>query len=150
AELADRVGMVVHAQVDPAIVAAAVAATGPDDEDRGGLPAAPIAAGLVGCLQTCDQALGERSATGGERVDERVDDRRSSEDVSLRGVTRPRPAASPCEAAAARPRRGPSGGVDDPGLAVGPQVVCGDEPIERVLGARTAGDQVEAGGAVGD
>ena len=47
----DRRGMVVDAQVDEDVTAAAISALRSDDEQRSALPAATIAAGVVACGQ---------------------------------------------------------------------------------------------------
>ena len=59
-----RVGVVVDAQVDGDVVEAAVPGPVADHEQRRGLPAAPVAAGLVAGLQRGQQPPGERRSSG--------------------------------------------------------------------------------------
>ena len=59
-ELLDRRGMVVHAQVGDGIRRAHVAPVLADDEQRGGLLAAPVASGGLCRRERLEQALGKR------------------------------------------------------------------------------------------
>ena len=73
--------MVVDAQVDEDVRQARVAAVLLDDEERGGLLAAPVAARRLGRVEAVEQPLGERlPAVASNVVGERVD-RRRDEDV---------------------------------------------------------------------
>ena len=82
-ELPDRVGVVVHVEVDPAVVAAAVPATGADHQERRGLTSPSVAARAVGIGQAGDEQLRERPTAGLEPVRQRIDDRGPGEDVAL-------------------------------------------------------------------
>ena len=84
AELVDRRGMVVGAQVDDDVREAGVAAVRLDDEERGGLLPAPVAAGRLPGGEAAEQPLGQREAWGPlERGGDRRHGLLGDEDVSL-------------------------------------------------------------------
>ena len=85
-KLANRVGVIVHPQIDPPIVATAVAAAFADDEESRRLTAASIAARGIGCPEAGDQQLRERETPGLERSCQPVHDRRTGENVALGGI----------------------------------------------------------------
>lgn len=66
AEFGDGLGMVVDAEVDVAVVCAAVAPAIADDEECGGLLAAFVATGGLACGEGVDEADGEISVRGEE------------------------------------------------------------------------------------
>src|SRR5688572_33468460 len=80
-ELLDRVGRVVDLEPQHDVVVQPDAAPLPHDQDRGGLPAARVAAGGVARLQRRDQAM--RQVTFGplERLYHARDHRLAREDV---------------------------------------------------------------------
>ena len=95
-ELAERVGVVVDAEVDERVREPRVAAVALDDEERRRLPAAAVAARGLGGVEAVEQPLGERRARRRlERLRERVDGRARDEDVALRRVAVARAAARP-------------------------------------------------------
>ena len=100
-ELADRLGVVVHAQVDDAVDALAAApSAAPDalDDDGGGLLPARVAALLLPRLERGDQAVRERHpGCVDERGLHRGDDVLGGEDVPLDRVARPGAVAGPGE-----------------------------------------------------
>ena len=150
AELADRVGMVVDPEVDPAIVAAAVAGTLAHDEEGRGLAAAPVAPGGVGGGQAGHEQLGERPAAGQVRLGERVDDTGPRQDVALGRVPVARPAPGPREAAPAGMGGRSAMRIDDARLALLPERVGPDERRQGVRRARPALEEGQAVGPVGD
>ena len=115
---ADRVGVVVHPEVDPAVVAAAVPAALPDHEERRRLAAAPVAPGGIGRGKTGHQQLRERETSGLERVRQPVDHRGPREDVALGRVVAAGSPARPGEAGASRVVGRPPLRVHDTGLAL--------------------------------
>ena len=61
-ELGDRLGMVVHAEIDGHVGHPAVPALAPDDEQRGRLLPAPVAACELRRSEPGKEPLGQRSA----------------------------------------------------------------------------------------
>src|SRR4051794_40186155 len=110
--------MIVHAQVDPAVVVAAVAAVLAHDEQRCRLSAASISAALIGGLESTQQEFRETGATSEKRVHECVDDIRAGKDVALRSDVLRRPSAGPIDASGTCVRSGASVRVDDAQLPV--------------------------------
>ena len=90
-QLGHRVRVVVDAQVDEDVAAAAVTASGPDDEQRRALPAAGVAAGAVAREQGVEQPVAERASGVGlaPGLLDGVDHLRAGEDVALDRVRRP-------------------------------------------------------------
>ena len=66
AEFGDGLRMIVHAEVDVAVVCAAVAPAVADDEEGCGLLAAFVATGGLACGEDFDEADGEVSVRGEE------------------------------------------------------------------------------------
>ena len=122
-ELRDRVLVLVDPDVHQPVVAAAVAAALPDDQERGGLPAPPVAACPLRREQAGHERLRERLAARLERVGDALDHRAAGEDVALGRVAVPGPAAGPREAFAPGVGRGAAVTVHDPGLALLPERV---------------------------
>ena len=150
-ELLDRLRMVVDAQVDGDVARAAVAAVLADDEERGRLPPAPVAAGRLGGGEAGEQPLGERPprrALEGRR--QRVHGGRRDEDVPLRRVARPGRPAGPLEALGARVGRRAPMRVDDAELAVLAPLVGADERPHDVLRRVALAQEREPVGPVGE
>ena len=97
--------MVVDAQVDLDVAAAAVPAARGDDEQRRALPAAPVAAGLVARGQGGEQPVGRAApvvARASQAPLHRLDDLGAGEDVALDRVAVAGAAAGPGVAGARR------------------------------------------------
>jgi hypothetical protein len=143
------VGMVVHAQVDVAVVEAAVAAVFAGDEDRGGLLAARIAARRFACLQRCHEFEREFAWRLLERFRHRLHDGFAREDVALRGevlacnAARPAQAALPCEARAAPLR------VHNPHLSLLALWVALRQPTDNLLRGDLSAKQLQPPRSVG-
>ena len=133
-QLRHRIVVLVDPEVHQMVVAAAVAAAGPNDQERRRFAAPAIAARRLRGREACHEQLRERPPAGLERVGDAVDDRRAREDVALRGITLPGPAAGPREAFASGVGRGAAVAVDDSGLALLAQLVLRDESREGVAG----------------
>ena len=135
AQLGDGVWVVVDAQVDQAVVVAAVAAAGRDDRDRRRLASAAVAAGCVACGQREQQPVGEVAAARLVGLGHRVDDVRPREDVALRGVAGAGAAARPRHAALARcaSRRGRARRRCRPGGRRGPSAASSASSASRAL-----------------
>ncbi len=149
--------VVVDAEIDRHVGDPAVAALRADDEERGRLLAAPVAARRLRCGEPRERAARrERLAAAGlERLGERVHGRLRDEDVPLRRVAGPRATARPVEAGGAgertrlgrpRPRRragGPRGlrrppsALDDLLRAAAPRAGARGPPA-RSAGSRSA------------
>src|SRR3954447_25081568 len=112
-ELGDRVVVLVDAEIDPDVVAGAVAGASADDQEGSRLAAAPVAAGRVRRREARDEQLRKRPTAREGCVDETVDDRRAGEDVALRRVPGPRPASGPREARRSGVARRAAVGIDD-------------------------------------
>ena len=97
-ELGHRIAVVVHPEVDPAIVTARISAAGPDDEEGRGLAAPPITAGPIARQQRREQAVRQPAAHRVEGLDHRLDDLRSGQDVALDRPAVAGPAACPRQA----------------------------------------------------
>ena len=115
--------MVVDTEVEDDVGEAGVAPVALDDEQGGGLLAAPVAARVLRSREGGQQALRERAGGRRERVGERVDRVGRDEDVALGGKAVAGAAARPVEAPGTGVRRGTAGPVDDPQLALVPPVV---------------------------
>ena len=142
--------MIVDPQVDPAVVAAAVAGPFADDEERCGLPPAPVAARVVGRSQARDEELGERPPAREIRIDEGVDDTGPGQDVALCRVSVARAVPGPCEAAPAGVGGRHALRIHDAGLTLLPEGVGPHQDGQRVHGRRSALEQGQPIGAVGD
>src|SRR6185503_13156778 len=133
-ELADRRRMVVDAQVDDDVGQAAVAAVRLDDEQPGRLLPAPVAPRSLRRREEREQALGERlPGRRLERLREGVDRLARDEDVPLRRVAGPRPAAGPLGALLAGEGGAAAAAVDDAELPVRAILVGSGEPRDDVL-----------------
>ena len=144
-QLLDRALVVVDAEVDEGVGQPGVAAVALDDEQRGRLLAAAVAAGCLRRGEAVEQPLGERSPGGGrERVDERVDRLRRDEDVALGRVAVAGPPAGPVVALGAGERRAAPGRVDDAELALLAAVVGRRQPLDDLVGRGAAAEELEA------
>src|SRR6185369_6478803 len=97
-QLLDRILVVVHAQVEVAVVPPTVAAAGTDDQQGRRLATAPIAACRIGRSKARNEKLRERPAARQERVGEGVDDAGTRQDVAMRREAVASPATGPGEA----------------------------------------------------
>ena len=146
-ELADRLGVVVDAEIDEHIREAGVAAVALDDEQRCRLLSAAIAAGRLRRRQRLEEPFRERPSGGrGERLHERRHGLLADEDVALRGEARAGDAARPLEAFGAGVRRPLAVRVDDPELALA--AVAGGQLLDHLSRRRAAAQQREPFGAV--
>jgi hypothetical protein len=110
--------MVVHAIVDPAIVAAGVPTALADDEHSRALPAAAVTTGPIAGHQGSQQAVPEVRLRCLIRLGHRFDDLRTGQDVSLDRHAVPGPPTSPRLAIAAGESGGAAAGVDETRLAL--------------------------------
>ena len=86
AEFVDGLRVIVDAEVDVAVVCAAVAPAIADDEECGGLLAAFVATGSLACGEGVDEADGEVFVRDEEGFRHGIDDFGAGEDVALDGV----------------------------------------------------------------
>ena len=126
-ELDDGIRMVVDAQIDRDIAAAAISRTDTADEDGGALPTARVATGAIPGKQGCVEAIGERllRVARDEGRLHRGDHLGAGEDVSLNCVAGPRDTPGPGHAVTSREGGGASLAVDDAGLALVAAVIRG-------------------------
>ncbi len=83
-ELADRIGVIVHPQIDEDVASTAVAPSLGHDEKGGCLLAPPVSPGSLRGRESCDQPLRERLTVEMlEGLGERVDCRAGQEEVPL-------------------------------------------------------------------
>ena len=144
AQLLERSLVVVDAEVDEEVGEACVTAVLLDDEQARRLLAAAVAAGGLGGVEAVQQAQRQRLRGGAlEGVREAVHGRLRDEDVALRRVAVPGPAARPGVAALAGERRRASLTVDDSELALGPLFVRGGQPFDDLLRREALAQQHE-------
>ena len=143
AQLLDRALVVVDAEVDDEVGEPGVAAVALDDEQRGGLLAAPVAARSLRGGEALDQALGQRAGRRLERLRERVDGLSGDEDVPLRRVAGAGAAAGPVVAARAGEARAAPCRVDDSELAALALVVGLGQPAHDLVGGQSLAQERE-------
>ncbi len=142
-ELVDGIRMVVHAQVDVAVVAPLVPAAVADDQQRRGLPSALVPARRVAGHERGQQPVAQVALGLGERAGELGHDGLARQDVALRGEAVAGDAAGPRHALGAGERRRMPRRVDEPDLAVFPAVVGGQQPVQRGLRADAVRHQLQ-------
>ncbi len=148
-ELLDRPLVVVDAEIDEHVREAGVAAVALDDEQRGGLLAAAVAARGLRRREAVEQALRERpSGRAGERGRQRGDRLLGDEDVPLRREAGAGEAAGPVVAARAGEARAPPLAVDDPELALVAAVVRLRQARDGLLRGEPVAQQREPVGPV--
>jgi hypothetical protein len=135
-ELLERARVVVDAEIEEDVREAGVAAVGLDDEKRGGLLAAAVAAGRLRRVEAVEQALDQRaSGSPLERLCERVDRLGRDEDVALRRIAVARAMTGPVVAPVSGEGGAAARSVDDPELALRSVVVglgqSGDDLLRR-------------------
>src|SRR5947207_13312268 len=136
AQLVQRPGMLVHAYVDDLVGEPCVAAVALDDEQCRRLLSAAVAAGCLCSVEAVEEALRERARAGLEGLRDRVHRGLGDQDVPLRRVAVPGPAAGPLETLGAAIGRGPAFAVDDPHLPLVATVVGGCEALDDLLRAQ--------------
>ncbi len=143
-QLGDRVRVVVDAQVQGQVEAAAVARAGTPHSHGGRLAASPVAAGLVASLERRQQPQPEALLPGAGSAmpgsDHRLHHLGSSQDVALHRNPLSGMAARPVEAAVAGEGGRAPGRVDHAKLAVGPSGIGAGEAGHRYLGAGPGGE----------
>jgi hypothetical protein len=148
-QLLHRFRVVVHAQVDVAVVEAAVAAVFAGDENRSGLLTARVATRLFARFQRCHEFECEFALRLLERLRHRLHDGFTREDVALRGevfacdATCPAQAALPCEARAA------PFGVHNPHLTLFALRVALRQPTDNLLRGDLSAKQLQPPRSVG-
>ena len=148
-QLDERVGVIVHAEIDEYVGKARVAPVALDDDERSGLASAAVAARRLRRVEAVEEALGEPLAGRGlERLRERVDRGARDEDVSLCGVALAGPAAGPGKAVVAGVGRRSARGIDDPELSVRALVVRRGQSVDHVLGREAFPQEREALGPI--
>src|SRR5215212_12029893 len=149
-QLPYRLGMVVDAQVQKAIVIATVPATLLHDEQRRRLFPPRVSPSRLPGVQRRQEPPGEVPGSCLEGLRHRLDGLPSDEDVALGGVVFPGNAPGPLEALVPSEGRRPPTGVDGTQLPVLALVVRGDQGLDRLFCAPAPGHQVEATRAVAE
>ena len=127
-ELGERLGVVVDAQVEDALVRKGVLARH-DDEARG-LPPAEVAAGRLRRVERGEEALRERPRGCGERIGHRGPDLGRAQHVALHAEPGALEVAAVGDAARTRVRGRPSFAVDEGDLPNVAQLVLREELVE--------------------
>ena len=144
--------MVVDAEVGHDVVAAAVPGTLPDHQQRRGLAAAAVAAGVVAGRERGEQPARQRlvAVAGLEGVLHGRDHELAGQDVALDRVAVAGHTAGPVEAGVAGVGRRAALGVDDPDLPVVASVVLLEEPEQGHRGGGAVVEMRERQALVGD
>ena len=128
----DLTSVLVHAEVDDAVREPRVAGVLLDDQERGGLLAAPVSSRGLRRPQAGEEPLGERPPRARlERLGECVDGGGRDEDVSLGCVAVARTPSGPLVTALAGERRRTAFGVDYTDLALRAAWVRGRERLDH-------------------
>ena len=151
-QLGDRCGVVVHPQVDRDVVAAAVAGTLADDQQRGRLAPALVTARVVAGGQRGEQPVRQRQVGGGRLPggDHRQHDVLAGQAVALDRVALAGLAAGPVDAGAPGVGGRTALDVDDADLAVVAALVLLEQPQQRDRRGRPGVEVGERQSLVGD
>ena len=131
-ELTGRVRMVVHPKVDVAVVPTLVAASLPNHQERGGLPAAPVPACRVTGEQRRQEPVAQVAVRLRERPGHRVHHLLADQDVALRREPGSGRAAGPLHARRARERGGAAGRIHHTDLPIRAAFVAVDERAQGI------------------
>ena len=143
-ELLDRPLVVVDPEVDEDVRQPGVPAVFLDDQQRGRLLAAPVAARSLRRRETLDQPLRERELRVSlERRRQRAHGFLADEDVALRRVPGPCAVPGPVVAARARPARRGSLSIDDSELALVASLVLGRQTFHDLARAEAFAEESE-------
>src|SRR5215207_4649538 len=143
-QLPYRLGMVVDAQVQKAIVIATVAAALLHDEQRTRLFSPRVSPSRLPRVQRRQQPPGEVPGSCLESLCHRLDGLAPDEDVALGGVVLSCHAPGPLEALAPGEGRYPPHGVDDAQLPVLALIIGGDQRLDRLFGGLAPGHKIQA------
>src|SRR5215217_872024 len=143
-----RLGMVVDAQVQKAIVIATVSATLLHDEQRRRLFPPRVSPSRLPGVQRRQETPGEVPGSCLKGLRHRLDGLPSDEDVALGGVVLSRHTPGPLEALAPGEGRRAAPGVNDAQLPVLALVVGGDQGLDRLFGGLASGHKIQAPRAV--
>src|SRR5829696_3426131 len=147
-QLPYRLGMVVDAQVQKAIVIATVPATLLHDEQRRRLFPPRVSPSCLSGVQRSEEPLGEVPGSCLKGLRHRLYGLPPDEDVALGGVVLSRHTSGPLEALAPGEGRRAAPGVDDAQLPVLALVVGGDQGLYRLFGGLASGHKIQAPWAV--
>ena len=140
--------MLVHAQVDHAVVEAAISACLTHDEQRGGLLAATVASRALPRRQRLHQPMRQTALRLLESLGERAHGILADEDIALRGEVRPRHPTRPGKAVrASKSRRAPLR-VHNPNLALLWAIIRARQRGDSLLRRLALRQQVEATRAI--
>ncbi len=143
AQLDDRLGVIVDAQVEARIVLVGM------DAQRRGLLAALVAAGGLARGHRREQALGERLAGGGdERLGGRLQDGGAGEHVAGDAEVVVQLMAAPIDAVRSGVSRGEAARADEMQLALGAAIVGVGEAGHDLFGRDAVGEQLESRRAI--
>ena len=146
-ELVERLAVVVHPEVEDALVRRAARLGGDDDQARR-LSSPKVAARRLRPVQRRQQALRKRSRGRGERLGHRRPDLVRAQHVALDAEPGALEVARVRDAPGTGVRRRPSLAVDVRDLPHVAQVVLGQQPVERGSGLRSVAHERQPVGAV--
>ena len=144
AEFGEGSGMIVHAEVEIAVVLPAVAPAVAHDEQRGGLHAAFVAAGGLGGIERGEHTFGEGAGGFREGLRHAIHHCRAGEDIPLGGEVFARARAGPFHAPAAGEGGRRSLRREDARLTLRAPRVGGDERLEHLLRGLAFGEKRQA------
>ena len=146
-QASDRIGVVVHTQVQIAIIVSAVATVGPHNQHTGSLFAPAVAANGVTSQQCRNQPVGQLAGCGDEGFCHSIERFRPGEDIALAGEAFTNAVTSPIKALTASVSGGVAIHVHHADLTVFAVWVGGQQRFKRFLGGLALCHHGEAIGA---
>lgn len=143
-QLRNRIRIVIHAVVKPAVVVPTVSTLGLNDDQCRALPSAAIATGPISGGQGGKQPLRQIAGRTLECQVHLLHHLRSGQDVALNGNPGRRRPTGPVEARVAGEGGTPAPGVDQADLALISIIIAGQEVLERLESGHSRGQQLQA------